>query len=43
MDLRDYASGIGQHSTKHEAATWAVLAYLFERCEIFTIEEQTAS
>jgi len=38
LELRDFACGAGS-TASHEAAGWAVLAYLFERCDIFTIEE----
>ncbi|HXI13203.1 MAG TPA: ABC-three component system protein [Thermoanaerobaculia bacterium] len=42
QDLHDFAAGIGNKSTSHDAAAWAVLSYLFERCEIFTVEESIA-
>jgi hypothetical protein len=43
LDLRDHALGIGSRTPAHEVAAWSVLAYLFERCDIFTIEEQVVS
>lgn len=40
-ELRDFAVG-ARSGAGREAAAWAVLSYLFERCDIFTVEEITA-